>query len=451
MNRRILVTIVGITAFAVAVFVIALGVVVSHLFRDQAVNRLQRDANSAGLEIPSPLQSSSDPIELPTLRDGAHLAVYDPSGARVAGQGPDRADPPVRRATAGPLTSSSAHGSIVVAVPIFDHEQVYAVVRASMPSSVVDARVHRAWLLMAALALFVIGGAAVIARRQAKRLSRPVTALTEAAARLGDGDFALRTERSGIGELDAAGAALEATAQRLGDLLQRERSFTADASHQLRTPLTALRVQLESAAMTPNGDVRAALEDALQTIDQIQATIEDLLALGRDVAARGPCEVRPVLDEIERRWRGPLGDAQRALEIRVEPELPAPLVSDAALRQILDVLVANAHEHGDGTVTIAARAAGGGVAIEVSDEGDGVTEADGDVFARRTDAGVDRGIGLALARSLAEAEGGRLLLRARGPHPTFRLLLSASDPIDAPPTTVDPAELEPRETQLTVG
>jgi signal transduction histidine kinase len=102
-------------------------------------------------------------------------------------------------------------------------------------------------------------------------------------------------------------------------------------------------------------------------------------------------------------------------------------VSEAAVRQILDVLLSNAVEHGTGTVTIAERAAGGGVVLEVSDEGAGVADPVEKIFQRRTDPGVGKGIGLALARSLADAEGGRLLLASPGPRPTFRLLLPAGD------------------------
>ena len=252
--------------------------------------------------------------------------------------------------------------------------------------------------------------------------------LAAAADRLGQGDFAVRAGRAGIPEIDAAAAALDTTAERLGEILQRERAFSAHASHQLRTPLTGLRVQLEAATLTPDADPRAALAEALQSVDQLEQTIDDLLALARDVGPRrGPLDLHSLVAEVNQRWRAPLADAGRPLRTVVESDLPAAAASPAAMRQILDVLVANAVEHGAGEVTVAARAAGGGIAVEVTDEGPGIPTGVVDAFAPRTDPTTGRGIGLGLASSLAAAEGGRLLLGHHGPRPVFRLMLPAED------------------------
>jgi signal transduction histidine kinase len=426
MTRRILVAIVGVTALAIVGFGIPLGIAVAHLYRDEAVSRLERDANRAMAEVPVP-SSSNDVPELPALDDGTQLSVYDAQGRRIAGDGPAEADKPVRHAQAGPapVTANADAGSIVVAIPLSADEQVFAVVRAALPEQVVTDRVHRAWLAMAALGIAVIGVAAFVAVLQARRLSRPVQQLADAADRLGHGDFAVRARRGGIPEIDAVAAALDSTAERLGDLLQRERAFSAHASHQLRTPLTGLRVQLEAATLSPATDPREAIVEALQSVDQLEQTIDDLLALARDVGPRsGPLDLRTLFDEVNQRWHGPLADTGRPLRTVVQPDLPDASASPAAMRQILDVLVANAVEHGAGAVTVSARAAGGGIAVEVTDEGAGVADDAGDVFAPRTDPTTGRGIGLGLASSLAAAEGGRLLLKDHGPHPTFRILLA---------------------------
>jgi signal transduction histidine kinase len=429
MSRRILLAIVGVTAVAVVGFGIPLGITVAHLYRDEAVSALERDANKAIAEIPVPF-SAVDTPELPTPDGGTQLAVYDGNGNRIAGSGPARADQPVLQslAIAGPVTADSAGDSLVVVIPLSRDEQVLAIVRAAVPQHLVTDRVHRAWLAMAGLALAVIGVAALVAVVQARRLSRPVKQLAAAADRLGQGDFAIRAGRAGIPEIDAAAAALDTTAERLGELLQRERAFSAHASHQLRTPLTGLRVQLEAATLNPEADPRAALAEALQSVDQLEQTIDDLLTLARDVGPRvGPLDLRSLFDEVNQRWHGPLADTGRPLRTVVQPDLPDATASPAALRQILDVLVGNAVEHGAGTVTVAARAAGGGIAIEVSDEGPGIASDAGDVFAPRTDPTTGRGIGLGLASSLAAAEGGRLLLGHHGPGPIFRILFAGDD------------------------
>ena len=134
---------------------------------------------------------------------------------------------------------------------------------------------------MALLALIATGLAAVLARRQSVRLAAPLERLTRVARALGDGDFTVRAERSGLREADTASQALEDTAAQLGDLLDRERAFSSDVSHQLRTPLTALMVGLEGALDRPDADLRSAIHDALSRGEHLRTTIDDLISLVR--------------------------------------------------------------------------------------------------------------------------------------------------------------------------
>jgi signal transduction histidine kinase len=281
---------------------------------------------------------------------------------------------------------------------------------------------------MGLLAVAVIGLAALVARWHARRLGRPVLALASAAAQLGDGDFSVRADAVGVPEVDAAASALNATAERLGELVGRERTFSADASHQLRTPLTGLRLQLESTLLDPKANRDAAIERALGDIDRLEATVEDLLALARDASpARDPVRVDGLLADADLRWHGPLAAAGRPLRIDVDATLPLVRASAAAIGQVLDVLIGNAQQHGRGALPGGARRAPRSLAIEVSDEGPGPPIDGHDVFRRRPESATGRGIGLALARSLTEAEGGRLTLSRTGPSPRFTLLLPAAE------------------------
>jgi signal transduction histidine kinase len=425
MRTRILLAIIGVTTVAVVGFGIPLAIVVAHMYHDQAIAELQRDATATAAETSAP-PSPNDTPELPHDTGGARIGVYDPTGRRIAGTGPDPADDVTRSGTAGPITEKDIGGSIVVALPVGSDENVTAVVRAALPLSVVDARVHRAWRAMAALGLVVIGGATLVALWQARRLSRPVAHLADAATRLGQRDFTVRNDRTGIVEVDAVATALDNTAQQLGDLVERERAFSAHASHQLRTPLAGLRIQLEGAAQGSDVDLRPALQGALDSVERLQQTIDDLLALSRDIRpSHSPLDVCALFDEIDHRWHGPLVAEGRRLRTEIEPDLLPTTAAAAAVRQVLEVLVANATEHGAGIVTVGARDAGGAVAIEVTDEGRGIAEDAPDVFTPRARTDSHRGIGLGLARTLAAAEGGRLMLDHRGPSPTFRLLLPA--------------------------
>jgi signal transduction histidine kinase len=249
-----------------------------------------------------------------------------------------------------------------------------------------------------------------------------VADLTTAVTRLGDGDFVVDMPASGVDELDTAGAALTATAERLRQLMTRERTFSADVSHQLLTPLTGLRLTLENAASgTTEPDV--VVDEALASVDRLEATITDLLELARaERPAVEPIGLAPIIAAVAASWNGELADQGRPLRVDVEPNLPSAPISASAVRHILDVLLANARDHGAGTVTIRALRTPGGAVVEVSDEGDGVSGDPEHVFVRG--AGSGHGIGLALARSLADAEGARLTLAAPGPGPRFRLLVS---------------------------
>ena len=143
----------------------------------------------------------------------------------------------------------------------------------------------------------------------------------------------------------------------------------------------------------------------------------------------GRLDLSRVVEAVEQGWHGRLGASGRPLRFQVEGDLPPVRASEAAVLHVLDVLVGNAAEHGSGTVTVRVRAAPGGLAIEVGDEGPGVAGDPEQFFARRAGSADGHGIGLALARSLAEAEaeaeGGRLLLQRPVPAPVFALLLPA--------------------------
>ena len=420
MKRRITWSIVGVSAIALLVLGIPLAIAVGRLYRNDAVLQLEREASETRRAINVGQLTRSDPVELAN-RGSTRFALYDQTGLRITGVGPAHADDATRRALRGKVHDAREGGRIVVAIPVDGNERVIGALRASRPESTVTGRTRRAWLLMGGVGGLALGVSSLLGRRQARRLTRPVDALVEAADRLGAGDFSVRTSPSGVTELDELGASIDVTAQRLGGLLARERSFSADASHQLRTPLAALRVAVESTLMTPTADARETLHELLVPIDRLEATVDELLALARDTHAdRVPLDLAALLIRIDEQWHGRLTASGRPLRIEVEEGLAMPLASAAAVRQILDVLLTNADCHGAGVVTIRVRRAPGATVIDVGDEGPGAPDTQ-TPFVRRSRDG--HGIGLSLARTLAEAEGGRLNLAHAGPHPVFSFVM----------------------------
>ncbi|HEX4100079.1 MAG: HAMP domain-containing sensor histidine kinase [Pseudonocardiaceae bacterium] len=426
MRTRIVGLAVLAAVLAIALFGVPLAGGVLKYSKSNERTKLLLGADAAAAAVSADVLRGKMPTDLRDPNDGTHLAVYVDRGLRILGTGPEGGDPAVYAALHGEISNKDLNGELVVAVPVTHDTDVIGAVRAASPVAAVYRQVALVWLGMLGLGGLAIGMVWLVARRQARRLARPLEELSEAARRLGQGDFSVRTTPADIPEIDSVGSALNSTAGRLDAMLARERSFSADASHQLRTPLTGLRLRLEAALEHPGQDLQHAITDGIAAADRLEQTIEELLALARDTRSSNstPLDLPSLLDEIEVGWHDRLAAQHRALHVAVDPLAPVSLASTAAVRQVLTVLLDNAATHGSGTVSVAVRNAADALAIDVSDEGSGITAAEPELFTRRSRLADGHGIGLALARSLAEAEGGRLRLTRPAP-PTFTLLVPA--------------------------
>ncbi|HEY3716194.1 MAG TPA: HAMP domain-containing sensor histidine kinase [Jatrophihabitantaceae bacterium] len=426
MRRRIVGLAVMASVVALVLFAVPLGVVVARYFVSDERSELTKIADSLAVSVSGDLARQRDPTVTPER--GTSVAVYNGAGRKVSGSGPDRANRLVQRALRGAESSGTTGGRLAAAVPVTDGDTVTGAVLATTTRSDVNGRIARAWAEMLGLGVVAVLITWLLARALSRRLARPIEQLAQATQRLGDRDFTVRTTAAGVPEIDAANAALNRAADRIGTLVERERAFSSDASHQLRTPLAGLRLELEAALDRPDADDRAAMRSALGAADQLEATIDDLLALARDTSQSGPVDVAPLLDQVRQRWNGPLAAAGRPLYIEAPTPLRRVRISAAAAGQILEVLLDNAQRHGRGPVTVTLRDVENLVAIDVADTGPAISGDPRALFVRRSAAAAGHGIGLALARSLAESEGGRLVLSRPDP-PTFTLLVPAEQPV----------------------
>ena len=227
-----------------------------------------------------------------------------------------------------------------------------------------------------------------------------------------------------------AGQALEATARRLGQVLERERRFATAVSHQLRTPLTSLVLGLEAAQAGDDRARREAVATALRRAEHLALSVEELLRLTREThRGEAAVDAAQVAERVAERHRAAVREAGRSLVVRCEPGLPPVRVCESAIAQILGSLLDNALLHGRGEIRLTVADVGDGVAMEVGDDGPGLEERGEPALTGRP-AAARRGIGLPLARSLAEAEGGRLMVRRAGPRPVFSLLLPVHQPAE---------------------
>ena len=312
-----------------------------------------------------------------------------------------------------------------MAVPVADDEHVVGVIRAEQPTSSSNARAMRIVAVLAGLGAAVIAVGAAIGYVVAGRLARPVRRLRDAAIELGDGNFAIDVPRSKVPELDEAATALTTTARRLDSLVARERAFSADASHQLRTPLAGLRTTIETELEFPRPDPTESLHEALDDIDRLERTITDLLAIARASEPDGTStSVDHLLADLSGAWHGRFAAAGRPLLIADGSGVPPVAANATMLKHALDVLLDNALVHGDGVTTVSTRVGPDSVTISVSDEGDGFVDSGG---ADRSDRGGTHGFGLPLAYRLVAALDGRMTIVQAQAHPLIDVVLPRAE------------------------
>ncbi|OKJ99796.1 histidine kinase [Streptomyces sp. CB03234] len=296
--------------------------------------------------------------------------------------------------------------------------------------STITTEVGRTLLIIGAVALLAVIAAVLLAVRQANRLASPLTDLAETAERLGSGDPRPRHKRYGVPELDRVADVLDASAERIARMLTAERRLAADASHQLRTPLTALSMRLEEISETDDlTTVKEEAHIALTQVERLTDVVQRLLTNSRD--PRTGSAIAFDLDEVVKQqieeWRPAYRSAGRAI-VRSGKVGMRAVGTPGAVAQVLAALIENSLMHGGGTVALRTRVTGNQAVVEVTDEGPGVPPDLGARIFERTISGRNStGIGLAVARDLAEADGGRLELLQQQPA-VFALFLSREVP-----------------------
>jgi len=279
------------------------------------------------------------------------------------------------------------------------------------------------------LVLTLVGLAAgwFVAQRRARQLGDPLTELAARAERLGAGESRFTPLDSGIGELDRISDVLSRSATQVTRNLAAERDFAADASHQLRTPLTALLMRLDEIAATDDLEVvQEEAQVAIAQVERLSKVVDDLMGRTRvSDPTRPSVSLDAVLASLQREWQPAFAASKRSMRIHGERGLRVR-ATPVALAQIVSTLIENALAHGRGTVDIAARRAGPSVVIELGDEGAGVAPAIAPHIFERSVSSTGSGLGLTLARDLAEDNGGRLELVSTQPA-VFAVFLSEAD------------------------
>ena len=431
---------VGVVALLLAIHDIPLAGHLERVERDRLVTGLERDAfimagrSEEALEVGT---ASDEPVLRSMVarysrEENVRVAIIDADGigaigsdATVLGQDftnrPEIEDALDGAPTTGDRFSTTAGETLFfVAVPVWSGETVVGVVRLSAPERVVSDRVASRVRGLLAVALISLLIAVAVAWVFANNVTRPIRRLQSATDQLAAGNLDTRADDTGgPPEIRSLAGSFNSMAGRLGQLVERQQAFAGTASHQLRTPLTALRLRLEQLAKqveSENDDeVVHTVEAALFETDRLQRMIEGLLALSRaEDAASGPIEVdlSSMVRDRAQHW-APLAE-ERSVEIVVEiPDAVIVLAVSGAVEQIIDNLVDNALEVSPADSTLRLRV---GVQppfadLHVIDEGPGLSAEDRahafDRFWRAEDSAPGgTGLGLSIVYQLAAAGDG---------------------------------------------
>ncbi|MCX5333585.1 MULTISPECIES: ATP-binding protein [unclassified Streptomyces] len=420
MRRRLIQSTLAVVLVVIAVFGVSLVIVETRTISNSAQERVDSEAVRLASIVDSRLLGEQT-VDAQVLKEqvaGDRYAVIRIPGEPVIEVG------------------TKATGDVISATETGEEGETVTV---QEPRSSVTREVGRTLLIIGAVALLAVIAAVLLAVRQANKLASPLTDLAETAERLGSGDPRPRHKRYGVHELDRVADVLDSSAERIARMLTAERRLAADASHQLRTPLTALSMRLEEITLTDDlNTVKEEATIALTQVERLTDVVERLLTNSRD--PRTGSAVSFDLDEVIQQqlaeWRPAYRSVGRAIVSSGKRHLRA-VGTPGAVAQVLAALIENSLMHGGGTVALRTRVTGNQAVIEVTDEGPGVpADLGARIFERAISGRNSTGIGLAVARDLAEADGGRLEMLQAQPA-VFGLFLSRT-PVQKPVPEAEP-------------
>jgi signal transduction histidine kinase len=451
-RRRLVLSYLSLTLFVLLALGLPLGLTFANAERRRLVSDVQHDAFALALRadeyVHNTVATPAAPFTISALTRivrhyesnvGGRVVVVDVSGGVVA----DSSTPAGRQLSAaataeigrepelvGALRGHEAtaeHPSVkggnllAVAVPIVSDGHTDGAVLITYPLSTLDSRIEQNWLLLLALSGVISLVVLLVSVLLARSFTKPLAELDEAAARLGEGDLRVRVPvPDDPPELSGLARSFNATAGRLEALLRSQQAFVADASHQLRTPLAALRLRLENLEAEGAYGEADDLERALTEVRRLSQLVDSLLLLARaeqSAPALVDLDLASVVEGRADAWFALA--AERDVAIDTDVVSVAVLGTPGRLEQVLDNLLNNALEVApSGTaVRVSARRAGDRVELDVCDAGPGMSEEQRarafDRFWRATPGRRDRGgfgLGLAIVRQLVTADGGSVEL-----------------------------------------
>lgn len=307
---------------------------------------------------------------------------------------------------------------LLVTVPAVERGRVVGAVRLSQELGSVEAEVGDSWIGLGLLGIGVVAIGVGLAWILATTLVRPVRRLESAATRLGHGDLAARAPTEGPSELSSLARSFNRTADALSFNIMAQRDFLANASHQLRTPLTGIKLRLE--AIQEEGGFAALQAAKVEAeVDRLNELVDDLLQLARAASAESSgqeVDLAAAALSAAERWRSPAQAAGQVVSLEADG---ACLVwaDPGDIDDILDNLIENAIRYSPDGAEVSVEVTEGHPAVIVSDNGPGIPLAERDRIFERfyrgatgRATGTGSGLGLAIVAEITRRWGGRIRL-----------------------------------------
>lgn len=394
----------AITSSVVISFLVPLALLVQQQAHDRAMTNIERDAESLARTLvvfqPESGEALGRFVAAAPIEEGESLAVITPSGD-IVGAAPIDESLVQQAINSRSITVRPVNGGEAIAVPVVAADEATTVVYGFASDDLLRRNVALAWSVLGALGVFSVLLAVALADRLGRSLVTPVEALSRAAAQLGDGDLETRVDPGGPPEIEQTGHAFNQLAARIGELISTEREAIADTSHRLRTPLTALALDIEG---VEGDELRIRLQD---DVAEMERTVDHVIRQARRPVREGvgvSCDLVEIVRERTAFWE-PLAEEQgRPWEVTV----PAGAVTVSGhpddLAATVDALLTNVFSHTPEGAACATVLTPTGE-LSVADTGAGF----GPDMAERGKSGAgSTGLGLDIARQAVEAHGGSM-------------------------------------------
>jgi signal transduction histidine kinase len=428
-TRRILIALIALTTAVLVGAVVPLASQAAAHERDAFINSAEATARSIAIISEDKLgEHSVDPALAGAIRgaarQGDEVLVLDSSGREAAWIGIPHDKWTTLAAEAdqtGSQASELTRDRVIVVEPVWNDGHINSAILGTVvlerPIGPLDQSITNLWVYVGILAGGALLAAVLIAVTFARWVNRPLARMDTAARQLADGDLSVRA-RTGDGppEVRRMAATFNMMAGRLQTLVHGHQAMLADVSHQLRTPLAALRLRIDLLAADSGPEAAAELSGAQEEISRLSRLVDGLLAVARAESVSEQVvsiNLVPAVAERVAAWQ-PVADGHGVkLLTRVEGTAgPATRVALGVghLEQILDNLLANAIDavHEGGTVTVTVTGSESGATLTVADDGPGMTPDERSRAFLRFVSGSKNGtgLGLAIVHRLVTSNGG---------------------------------------------